>query len=440
MDSIGEDDPNRRSRRCYDSRIGILCEPCCRKCSHSRYNRSRHYLDEETMLVEYNVTNFRSIRNEEGISMEPYPPEVSAPEEGFSRIAAVYGHNAAGKTTLVESLQALRRLVLESSRFQNGGEMLVEPCIFDGGSDEPTSFDIRFISSASYRYIVSVFRNAVVEETLISDGNLVFRRDERILKGGLTFGEPVPEEDREKIRFAYGMTSPYTLLLSKCSESRIETTHQPFEWFRTRLCFGTSGDTAVIERALDVDRNLFLTMLRQGDTGISDVTLVDAENLLDDYFSSRQTKFPGKRVLLKHTMNGGSRGYSFRAEDESSGTVRMMYLSAHLVWVMRNGGTLVVDELERSLHPMLVDYLIGIVQDPEINPLGAQLVFTTHDTGIVRRNGLGRDQIWIASRNPSVGVTVVYPFTNFDDDSDFETLYMDSRIGGVPRIREGLRW
>ena len=392
------------------------------------------------MLVEYNVTNFRSIRNEEGISMEPYPPGASSLEGGLSRIAAVYGHNASGKTTLVESLQVLRRLVLESSRFQNGGDMLVEPCIFDGGSEEPTSFDIRFVNGASYRYVVSVFRNAVVEETLTSDGNLVFRRDERIEGAGLTFGEPVPEEDREKIRFAYGMTSPYTLLLSKCSESRIEATHPPFEWFRIRLCFGTSGDTTVIERALDADRNLFLTMLRQGDTGISDFTLVDADDVLDDYTSFKQTRSPGKRILLKHIMDGGQRGYSFSVEDESSGTVRMMYLSAHLVWVMGNGGTLVVDELERSLHPMLVDYLIGIDQDPEVNPLGAQLVFTTHDTGIVRRNGLGRDQIWIASRNPSVGVTVVYPFTDFDDDSDFETLYMDSRIGGVPRIREGLRW
>ena len=392
------------------------------------------------MLVEYNVTNFRSIRNEEGISMEPYPPEASSPGGGLSRIAAIYGHNASGKTALVESLQALKRLVLESSRFQNGGEIQVEPCIFDGGSEEPTSFDIRFVSGSSYRYSVSVFRNAVVEETLTSDGNLVFRRDERTEGAGLTIGEPVPEEDREKIRFAYSMTSPYTLLLSKCSESRIEATHPPFEWFRTRLCFGISVDTAVIERALDADRGLFMTMLRQGDTGTSDVTLADADNILDDYLSSRQTKFPGKRILLKHIMDGGHRGFSFRAEDESSGTVRMMYLSAHLVWVMRNGGTLVVDELERSLHPMLVDYLIGIVQDPEVNPLGSQLVFTTHDTGIVGRNGLGRDQIWIASRNPSVGVTVVYPFTDFDDDSDFETLYMDSRIGGVPRIKERLRW
>lgn len=388
------------------------------------------------MLVEYNVTNFRSFRNEEGISMEPYPPEASTPEGGFSRIAAIYGHNASGKTALVESLQALKRLVLESSRFQNGENMQVEPCIFDGGSEEPTSFDIRFINGASYRYAVSVFENAVVEETLTSDGKLVFRRDESTSEGVVTFGELVPEEDREKIRFAYGMTSPYTLLLSKCSESRIEATRPPFEWFRTRLCFGTSGDTTVIERTLDADRDLFLTMLRQGDTGISDVTLVDAGDVPDDYFPSRQKKFPGKRILLKHIMNGGQRGYSFRAEDESSGTVRMMYLSAHLVWVMRNGGTLVVDELERSLHPMLVDYLIGIVQDPEVNLLGAQLVFTTYDTGIVRRNGLRRDQIWIASRNPSVGVTVVYPFTNFDDYSDFETLYMDSRIGGVPRIRE----
>lgn len=99
-----------------------------------------------------------------------------------------------------------------------------------------------------------------------------------------------------------------------------------------------------------------------------------------------------------------------------------------------------VDELERSLHLMLVDYLVGLVQDSDSNPADAQLLFTTHDTEIVRRNGLDRDQIWIASRNPSVGITVIYPFTNFDDDTDFETLYIDSRLRGAPRIRGGLRW
>ena len=165
------------------------------------------------------------------------------------------------------------------------------------------------------------------------------------------------------------------------------------------------------------------------------------------YFSNKhssQTKHGVRRRTvwreddIVHRMREDPAGCLFRYEDESSGTQRMMYLSAHLVWVLNNGGTLVVDELERSIHPMLVDYLIGVVQDPEANPRGAQLIFTTHDTGIVGRNGLGRDQIWIASRNPSVGVTVIYPFTNFEDDSDFETLYMDSRIGGVPNIREGL--
>ena len=70
-----------------------------------------------------------------------------------------------------------------------------------------------------------------------------------------------------------------------------------------------------------------------------------------------------------------------------------MFLPAYLVCVFRNGGTLVVDELERSLHPMLVDYLVSLVQDSDSNPAGAQLLFTTHDTGIVRRKSLDRDHI-----------------------------------------------
>lgn len=317
---------------------------------------------------------------------------------------------------------------------------MVEPCIFDNGTEDPTVFDIVFQRGRRFHYTLSVLSNTVTSEILTADDGLLFRRGSGTEPDDLTFGDSVPEGDRDKIRFAYGMTSPFTLLLSKCSESRIETTHDPFEWFRTGLCFGTSDDATVIERAMDVDRDMFLSMLRHGDTEISDVSFGDPNPALDSILSSGRPVLHGRRILLEHRLNEGRGTYRFCAEDESSGTVRMMFLSAYLVCAIRNGGTLVVDELERSLYPMLVDYLVGLVQDRDSNPFGAQLLFTTHDTGIVRRNGLGRDQIWIASRNPSVGITVIYPFTNFDDDTDFETLYMDSRLGGVPRIRSGLRW
>ena len=195
------------------------------------------------MLTEFNVTNFRSIRNEEGISMDHFPADAgNRGPDSHVRVAAVYGHNAAGKTTLVDSMYALKRLVLESARFQNGGEMFVQPCFFENGRNDPTVFDIAFRSGRSYRYTLSVHDNSVLEETLEADGDLLFRRD----SDGVAFGGSVPEEDREKIRFSYSMASPFTLLLSKCSESRIGTTQEPFEWFRTGLCFGTSGDPAVI--------------------------------------------------------------------------------------------------------------------------------------------------------------------------------------------------
>ena len=114
-----------------------------------------------------------------------------------------------------------------------------------------------------------------------------------------------------------------------------------------------------------------------------------------------------------------------------------MYLSAHLVWVLSNGGTLVVDELERSLHPMLVDYLIGVVQDPEANSRGAQLIFTTHEAMLLDLDLLRRDEYWFAEKT-SEGNTRLYSLEDFRERADRRIIwsYLDGRYGAVPAFRE----
>lgn len=222
----------------------------------------------------------------------------------------------------------------------------------------------------------------------------------------------MPDEDRRKILFAYGITNPFSLLLSKCSESRIGTTREPFKWFRTGLhLLGDTDGVTIIEESLEADREMFLSVLRHVDAGISDVILWDDIFQNDDPFGPSSA--PRRRVLIERIIDGHH--HWSRMEDESSGTIQMLSLSAYLVLAIRAGGTLVVDELERSLHPTMGDLLIGIVSDPVKNPNGAQLIFTAHDAEIIRRNGLAHNQVWVVSRDPSVGITEMHPLTGIGD-------------------------
>ncbi|MBR1973895.1 MAG: ATP-binding protein, partial [Candidatus Methanomethylophilaceae archaeon] len=102
-----------------------------------------------------------------------------------------------------------------------------------------------------------------------------------------------------------------------------------------------------------------------------------------------------------------------------------------------SGKLILMDELEAGLHPLIVDYLIGLFSSTETNPNGSQLLFTTHDTMIPRRTGMGVDQIWFASRDPSRGRTSLYPLSDFeiDDLFDFSQDYLDGRMGSIPMVR-----
>ena len=81
--------------------------------------------------------------------------------------------------------------------------------------------------------------------------------------------------------------------------------------------------------------------------------------------------------------NGDGRFYSLELEDESDGTRKLMSLAPAIESVLKRGGVLLVDELERELHPMLVNYVVAKFQSKKSNPKGAQIIFTTHDTELM---------------------------------------------------------
>jgi AAA15 family ATPase/GTPase len=89
----------------------------------------------------------------------------------------------------------------------------------------------------------------------------------------------------------------------------------------------------------------------------------------------------------------------FDLMDESSGTQNLLFLAGPILDILKKGLTLVVDELDTSLHTLLVQALVRLFHQPDANTGGAQLLFTTHDTSLLDAYGLfRRDQIWFVER------------------------------------------
>jgi AAA15 family ATPase/GTPase len=127
---------------------------------------------------------------------------------------------------------------------------------------------------------------------------------------------------------------------------------------------------------------------------------------------------------------------------ESFGTLAWFALMGPLLKALEDGAMLLVDELDSSLHPVLVAEVVRLFEDPVANPRGAQLVFTGHDATLLSKahvqRPLDREQVWITVKRKT-GESELYPLTSVGvrADESLERGYLRGRYGGVPRIGLG---
>jgi AAA15 family ATPase/GTPase len=138
-----------------------------------------------------------------------------------------------------------------------------------------------------------------------------------------------------------------------------------------------------------------------------------------------------KQVHLVHRAGDGS--MPFQPDQESHGTIAYLALLGPILSGLQNGGVVCVDELDASLHPLLATRLIRLFSDRSMNPKGAQLIFNTHDTNLLNRGILRRDQIWFAEKEQD-GSSQIYPLTDFQPrkDENLANGYLQGRYGAIP--------
>ena len=145
------------------------------------------------------------------------------------------------------------------------------------------------------------------------------------------------------------------------------------------------------------------------------------------------------KVYLAHKSDGID-PVSLDFEDESSGTQRFFALIGPWIDILDNGYTVFIDEIETSLHPILVREILRLLFCSKNNPRGAQIVFTTQNTILLDNTLMRRDQIWFTEKTPA-GTTHLYPLTDYQPRKD-EALakgYLAGRYGAIPFLQDGFK-
>ena len=141
-----------------------------------------------------------------------------------------------------------------------------------------------------------------------------------------------------------------------------------------------------------------------------------------------------------HNIKGDNNSFSYPLEltEESDGTRQLFHFAPALFYAFKEGKVLLIDEIDRSLHPLLVEYIIKKFYDTEINKNNAQLICNTHDTNLLNLDLFRRDEIWFTERNNASASTEMYALSDFSPrkDENIEKAYLLGRYGGIPFIKE----
>jgi predicted ATP-dependent endonuclease of OLD family len=407
------------------------------------------------MLLRFTCQNYLSFRDEVVLDMQPSSKDQSHPDHvvdlggGLSalRVAALYGANASGKSNLLKALNFVAdfarnpptasRPRIKVSPFRLDKACLGEPSVFTA---------LIAVEGVAYELGFAVTAERVVEEWLYSHGDrMLYERESDGTKKVSEAGKEFFGRVDDFLQVWLDRTPANALLITEGNRIEIPGCQKLFRAIEQldaikRIASSLSILASVLQS--DEDFRLYLQqLLRDADAGVGEIRtrfVKSAVPIRDG--STRGIRMEVKDVPVLYTSREGSvRGemVDFQMSEHSSGTVRLIELSQMLHGGLRTGGAYIIDELERSLHPLLSRLLL---QEFFATPDQSQLIFATHETYLLDLACLRRDEIHFVSKDRS-GNSEHYCLVDFDvrKDLKIERNYLMGRFGAIPFLGEAKR-
>lgn len=424
------------------------------------------------MLVEFRFQNFKSFRDVQVLSLVASSDKktlvnntVSANAIGKKKLvrsAVLFGPNASGKSNLIEAMRFVEWYVKRSADREPGVEIPIQIFRLDNESrQQPAEFELTFIhEKVRYQYGFSINRKQILREWLLA------------YPKGLpqTWFERTWNDEKDVFEWYFGsnlkgekssitkVTRSGTLFLSTGARFNNDQLSTVYKWFddHFRVLIGLnvfdffeSLSTELIHNDSKL-RSRVQSLLRNADIGITEISTEKQVDLmrglevsgdapkkirvLMEALSEFTEGVERERVIVRmHHRSSEGKGISFSMKNESLGTRRLLALSGPIFFALRIGSVLAVDELDASLHPEIVKEIISLFHSNRTNPNGAQLIFNTHDTSILDRNLMRRDQVWFTEKDND-GASHLYPLLDYSPRRN-EALgkgYLKGRYGAIP--------
>ncbi len=413
------------------------------------------------MLIQFMVKNFMSFKDEAVLALNPSTANEHSEninvQNGYraANVIAIYGANASGKTSLFKAMTAAVLLLRNSNVMQvNQSFDSIIPFKFDTDSIKaPSKFEFVFVADDGMKYIYgfSTDRTRVHEEYLYKykskKPTLIFERKGEVYEfnSQKNILEPL-------VRF----NTPNKLFLATATNWNTESTMVPYKWLSEKLVtFTDAGVLTNLAMSLySGDRKheyipFTEKLLQVADINISKInikkTVVNlpiggGQQILSNgqpilVASPRIEQF---EVSTEHNIeNCDGEMKKLEMGEESLGTNQLFVMGPLLKDAFENGITVVIDEMDRSLHTFIVKHIINMFRDKEINKNGAQLIFTTHDTSLLSLATFRRDQVYFTEKNNATGVSDLYSLDEFSvrKTDNIEKGYLLGRYGAIPYIR-----
>ena len=402
------------------------------------------------MLCQFTVKNYKSIRDEVTFDMQAaaiseHEDRVIKDKDGeqFLPVSAIYGPNGGGKSNVLEALHTLAAKILRplyatgdnDDRVFFQKKLLIEPFAFSEETKKaPTEFEIFFrTGTAEYRYILHVKRDIVIYESLdrikldTRRRSALFERDKDIMLKGIF--------SKLKISDELSATLPLLSYLG-ITYKKNEVVKDVLEWFEYGIEFLNYGNPIeelrmAVSNSEEV-KQLMLEMIQEMDLDIVDFRVVEDENDRIDVYT--------KHMLEEYEAE-------LNLSEESSGTKKLFGLMPFIADSLLKGTTLVIDELDAKIHPVLLRHIIMMFNDMDINKKKSQLIFTSHDLSTMNSEVFRRDEIWFAAKGNAQNSNL-YSLVEFKNekgesvrkDAKFDKQYLEGKYGADPYLRRIIDW
>ena len=435
------------------------------------------------MLYRIITGNYKSFAENTSFDLFPNPKRETFPNhvcgEGVTPVlksTAIYGANGAGKSNLIKGMRFIQEFAttlntgkdsqkLRNWYLNNRFKLPVED------ENKPISFVVEFENnSRAYLYCLEIDANGVKSESLLLSGvgktnHIVFQRD----RNGIVFKKAKVVESVRKILERQISENPFGSVLATNGILHLtedEHMKNAFGWFMDKLeVIEISRDIPwLIDHFKDnVDmmefvgeiftkvglgiQNLYikdetfdqwLKNASQEDSKVADIVTnkgLSLSKMIDDVPMLTVTEEDGKRLVREFVFQQIGRNGSVCDMDvmsQSTGTLRLLTLIPAIYFAINNGKTVLIDEIDNGIHPMLIKNLVKFFGESKSN---GQLIYTTHETALLNQQELLRsDEVWFVEKVE--GCTKTYSLNDFKIHKtiSIDTGYLDGRFGAIPFI------